>query len=118
MEFTDKTGQVVEVRNDAHDDAFAVVSNDAVAGHAHYRDRGGDRIFYHTVVGDDFGGRGLGSGLVRAALSATHDEGLTIVPVCPLVSSVIEKNVDEYAGWFRKPSPSDLRWLDSVVKGR
>lgn len=55
------------------------------AGLLAYVDDGDRRIFHHTEIGDEYGGRGLASTLVRSALTATRDEGKRIVPVCPYV---------------------------------
>ncbi|MGY5764174.1 GNAT family N-acetyltransferase [Brachybacterium sp. DNPG3] len=43
------------------------------------------RIFFHTIVHEEFSGRGLASTLTREALAATVAAGLRIVPVCPYV---------------------------------
>jgi uncharacterized protein len=64
---------------------FEIRIGDVVAGLAAYVDSGEQRIFFHTEVGDEFGGRGLAGTLVREALTATRDAGLRIVPVCPYV---------------------------------
>lgn len=109
-EYTDKTGATVTVQRSATDDAFEIRDADgAVAGHAHFRDHDGERIFHHTVVDEQFGGRGMGTALVRGALEATRDEGLRVVPVCPMVKGFLDKNAEEFAGGYRLPTPDDLR---------
>lgn len=64
----------------------------APAGFAEYLDTGGDRIFYHTEVGEEFGGRGLAGALIGEALRDTTARGLQIVPVCPFVKGYVSKN--------------------------
>ena len=43
------------------------------------------RIFYHTVIDDAFGGRGLAGVLTRGALTTSVEQGHRIVAVCPYV---------------------------------
>ena len=110
--YTDKTGAAVAVERSGSDDAFEIRdASGEVAGHAHFRQRDGDRIFHHTVVDEEFGGRGMGTALVRGAVEATRAEGLTIVPVCSMVSGFLDKNAEEFAGTYRTPSRDDLAWL-------
>ena len=58
------------------------------AGFSMYRDvdditNAPQRIFFHTVIGDEFGGQGLASTLTRDALAQTIAAGRRIVPVSP-----------------------------------
>ncbi|MBP2366596.1 GNAT family N-acetyltransferase [Pseudonocardia parietis] len=59
-----------------------------------YIDDGDRRIFHHTEIGDEYGGRGLAGTLVRSALTATRDEGKRIVPVCPYVRKWVGSHDD------------------------
>lgn len=111
-EYTDKTGVTVQVARSTSREAFAVTLPDGeVAGHAEFRERDGDRIFHHTEVDEQYGGRGLGTALVRGAVEATRGEGVMIVAVCPMVKAFLEKNESEFAGAHRKPTPDDLAFL-------
>lgn len=111
-EYTDKTGATVSVDRSTEKEAFAVTLPDGeVAGHAEFRERAGERIFFHTEVDEQFGGRGLGTALVRGAMEATRAEGLRVVAVCALVKSFLDKNDDEFSGAYRLPTPDDLAWL-------
>lgn len=111
-QYTDKTGETVTVRRDPQQEAFEIrTAADEVAGHAHFRTRGEERIFHHTVVDEKFGGRGIGTALVRGAVEATRAEGVPIVAVCPMVKGFLEKNSEEFAGSYRLPTPDDLAWL-------
>lgn len=92
-ELTDKSGQAVTVRLTSKGNAYAIyLSDDTRAGAAYFVDRGSERIFHHTIVGDEYAGRGLGSLLVSDAVSDTRAEGLTIVPTCQFVATWIERN--------------------------
>ncbi|ORI24021.1 GNAT family N-acetyltransferase [Rhodococcus sp. 1168] len=62
------------------------------AGFAAYIDADNQRIFHHTVVDDQYSGRGLAGELVTAALSRTRDAGKRIVPVCSYVAKFVEKH--------------------------
>jgi len=124
-ELTDKTGASVEVRRvtEAEGTAFAIflAGSQTPAGSTFYVDRvnrtDGDtdgnareRIFYHTVVGDEFGGRGLAGILVGEALASTRSEGFRVVPVCPFVRSWIPKN--EWDGPVRQPTREDAAYVE------
>lgn len=87
---TDKTGAPTEVA--AGFDRFTISVDGQQAGYTEFVDHEGQRIFPHTVVDDEFSGRGLATILVREALEATRDAGLRIVPVCSMVAGFLEKN--------------------------
>lgn len=71
------------------------ISVDGVAaGRAAYVDAGTQRIFYHTEIGDEFGGRGLGNDLIAAALADTRAAGRRIVAICPFVAGYVDKHDD------------------------
>lgn len=111
-DYTDKNGAPVTVEPSGSAEAFEIRdASGEVAGHADFRQREGERIFHHTEVDEKFGGRGLGTALVRGAIEATRAEGVTIVPVCPMVKGFLDKNADEFAGAYRLPTPDDLAWL-------
>ena len=63
-----------------------------LAGVAEYRDRGGRRIFVHTVIDDAFAGRGLGNRLAAGALDDAIGRGLPIVPRCPFIRAYLERH--------------------------
>ena len=55
--------------------------------------REGDRIvFTHTHVPKAIEGRGVAGKLIRAALDASRDQGLKVVPQCPFVAGYIERH--------------------------
>lgn len=87
---TDKTGAETTVT--AGDRSYTIAVEGKAAGHADYADRGDQRVFYHTVVDPEFGGRGLATILVEEALHAARADGKRIVPVCSMVEAVLEKH--------------------------
>ena len=46
----------------------------------------------HTVVPPAFEGKGVGSGLAKAALGYARDHGLMVKPVCPFIAGYIRKH--------------------------
>lgn len=88
-------------------DRFEISVDGQVAGFVQFTDRDGRRVIPHTEIDPEFGGRGLGGTVVRAALEATREEGLKVVPLCPFVAGYIEKH-PEFADLATKPRPSDL----------
>jgi predicted GNAT family acetyltransferase len=75
---------------------FEIYVDDELAGFADYRVKDGHTTIPHTEVFDRFGGRGLGSELVRGTLDALRERGAQVVPLCPFVAAYIRKN-REYA---------------------
>ena len=59
---------------------------------AAYQLEGDTIVFTHTKVPEAIEGQGVGSKLIRAALDAARDQGLTVVPQCPFVAAYIERH--------------------------
>jgi uncharacterized protein len=91
-------------------DRFEIAVDDRTAGHTAYLDRDDERIFHHTEIDEEFGGRGLAGQVVEAGLKQTVAAGKTVVAVCPYVRKWLEKNNPDDITW-RKPTPDDLTWL-------
>lgn len=87
---TDKTGAPTEITQES--DRFSISVDGKKAGFTEFVDHENQRIFPHTEIDDEFGGRGLATILVRGALDATRDAGLRVVPVCSMVAGFIDKN--------------------------
>lgn len=104
----DKTGAPTTVTR-GHD-KFKIAVDGQTVGLAAFADRGSQRVFLHTEVDDEFEGRGLATILVNDALSATREDGLRIVAVCPLVAAFLDKHreLDD----IRDPISDDIEnWL-------
>ncbi|NHD19381.1 MULTISPECIES: GNAT family N-acetyltransferase [unclassified Actinopolyspora] len=82
----------VAVARSADRDRYEITVDGRKAGHAAYLERAGQRVFYHTEIDEEFGGRGLGSVLVGRALAETGESGFRIVPVCPFVARYLERH--------------------------
>ncbi|SFC56021.1 GNAT family N-acetyltransferase [Streptomyces aidingensis] len=69
-----------------------------VAGFAEYERAPGVITFVRTEVGAAYGGKGIGSALVRHSLDEARGQGLKVVAACAF-----------YAGWIEKhPEYADL----------
>ncbi len=76
----------------ASEHRYEIAVDGELAGFTRFKDRGAQRIFFHTEVFPQFGGRGLSSTLVTGALTDVRARGLRAVPVCPLVANFLTKN--------------------------
>ena len=80
---------------------------------------GGDRVFFHTEVDEEYGGRGLAGILVREALADSIRKSIVVVPVCPLFAAHLAKHGDEYVaagGAIRQPTKDDIAQVTEAVK--
>lgn len=105
------------IRDNPEKRRFDVFVGEHHAGFSKYRDVDGDdasqRIFFHTVVFDEYEGRGLASTLTRTALEQTVREGRRIVPVCPYVARWVEHH-DEAAPHVDAVRPEHLAAIEQV----
>ena len=90
MSTTDRTGAPTTITAEA--DRFTIAVEGKTVGLVDFVDRDGRRIFPHTEIQPAYEGRGLATILVAAALQATRDAGLRIVPSCSMVSGYIAKH--------------------------
>lgn len=102
----------ISLRHNSERSRFEVLDGENVIGQAAYLDRDAEeqRIYYHTVIDEDFGGRGLAGRLAAKALDETVSAGLGIVPVCPFIKKYLEKH-PQYSGSVTKPTPAILEFL-------
>ena len=98
---------------------FEVLDAGTVIGQAAYVDDvgAGQRIFYHTEIDEEYGGRGLAGMLAAQALDETIAAGLTIVPVCPYIKRYLGKHPG-YAAHVVTPTPAHLRLLSDALAQR
>ena len=119
-ELNDKTGAPVTIRLDESRaiSAYTVhLADGTLAGRADFIDApeaDGERIFFHTEVDEDHGGRGLASLLIGEAVTDTADAGRRIVPVCPFVKSHLEKQ--EPGPAWRSPTPDETAEFNEEEK--
>jgi predicted GNAT family acetyltransferase len=84
----------VTVRDQPDKKRYEVLVGDQVAGFTVYRPRGDVYTFSHTEIDDAFGGRGLGSVLVKYALDDVRERGIAVLPDCPFVRRYISRHHD------------------------
>lgn len=85
-----------EVRDNEDRLRFELLLDGRVVGFAQYRLAGKRITMYHTEVEPEYGGRGLGDELARAALDDVRRRGLVLVPLCPFIAAYIRRHPGEY----------------------
>ena len=99
------------IRNNADRSRYEMLDAGVVIGQAAYVDdvaadqASGQRIFYHTVISEEYGGRGLAGKLAAQALDETVAAGLAIVPVCPSSRNILGKHPGYAPTWWPPPRP-------------
>ena len=81
------------VTDNADSARYEIRVDGELAGFAEYH-RSRDVIAYlHTEIRPEFGGRGLATELIGAALDGARTDGLLVEPFCPFVRGFIAKNI-------------------------
>ncbi|HMG45085.1 MAG TPA: GNAT family N-acetyltransferase [Acidimicrobiales bacterium] len=83
-----------EVTDSKDRSRYELTVDGELAGFAAYRDMKGTRVFTHTEVFPAFGGRGLGSILVRSSLDEVRGRGGTLVALCPFVDRFVREHAE------------------------
>jgi predicted GNAT family acetyltransferase len=106
----------VVIRHNPEWDRFEVLVGGRVIGKAAYKDYDGgpQRIFYHTVINEEYGGQGLAGKLATEALDQTVGAGLNIVPVCPYIKKFLSKH-PEYADRATATTTAHLKFLETAL---
>ena len=85
----------IAVRDNSELHRYEIRVDGQLAGFAEYRDAGPiARAFVHTEIADEFGGRGLGSKLIRQVLDEQRAAGRQVLPYCPFVKAYISSHPD------------------------
>lgn len=82
---------------------FVLRDGAAEIGEEQYLDAAGERILFHTLVSEEYGGQGLASRLVQQVVEETIAAGLAVVPVCPYVQAWLPSH-PEYAAHVVEPT--------------
>jgi predicted GNAT family acetyltransferase len=111
----------VTIRHNPDRERFEVLVAGNVIGKAAYKtyDAGvsPQRILYHTVINEEYGGQGLAGKLATVALDETVAAGLAIVPVCPYIKKFLTKH-PEYAAGTVATTPDHLEFLSAALAAR
>lgn len=81
-----------DVTYNAEKERYEITVDGEFAGHVDAIDEDGVIRMPHTVVLEQFGGRGVAGILVGAALDDIRTRGKLIAPRCPYIVGFIEKN--------------------------
>ena len=83
------------VRDNGERRRFEIDLGDAVAI-AEYTRPEGLIMFTHTEVPPRHEGKGIGSALIRAGLSAARERGFKVIPICPFFAAYMKKHEEEH----------------------
>ena len=86
----------MEIKNNYEKSRYEILINGELAGFADYEVIEDTVKFPHTEVDPAFGGRGVGSALVKFALEDVKEQGKFVAPICPFVAKAISKKPDQY----------------------
>ncbi|MFI7588042.1 GNAT family N-acetyltransferase [Spongisporangium articulatum] len=84
----------ITVRENPAENRFEITVDGALAGFTAYELRGETYALMHTEIGEEFGGQGLGSTLIRSTLDDLRGRGKQVLPYCPFVRKFMVKNPD------------------------
>lgn len=82
----------MQVRDNPDESRYEIFVGAQPAGFTQYTLHGSEADFTHTEIGEEYGGRGLASQLIRHALDDARARGWQVMPYCRFVRAFIEKN--------------------------
>ena len=94
---------VITVQDNPEHRRYEAFVDGELAGHTEYYPRPDHVVFPHTVVDPEFGGQGVASTLIKAALDDMRAKGNLIDPQCPFVRAFIDKHPDYADLVWHKP---------------
>ena len=115
---TPERSDEVEVRNAPERGRYEIYVDSVLAGYADYHSQPGLITVLHTEIDTAFGGRGMGSELVRRMLDDIRSRNTKVLPVCPFVQAFL-KDIPSTRTWFGSrdvPSRSEQRVYPSRVR--
>lgn len=93
---SEPTQQQPVIGEDTDRSRYEAHLGDRLAGVITYvDDADGNRVLQHTVVGEEFGGRGVAGALTAFALQDAEASGRKIVPQCTYVQGWLEKHPEQ-----------------------
>jgi uncharacterized protein len=81
-----------EVTTNLNLSRYEIYVDGELAGFADFEMEGAAAVFPHTEIAAKFGGRGLGTTLIREALDDVRARGTSVVPACSFVEDFLAKN--------------------------
>ena len=95
----------VTVRDDPASSSYELLFDGDRVGRLHYLPTHGALVLVHTEVAPELEGKGLGGRLVAGALEDMRARGLRFVPLCPFVTSYLERH-PEHADLVARKQPA------------
>lgn len=92
----------VDVRDNPEKSRYEVVVDGEVAGFTNYEVQPDGIAFIHTEAGEQYGGQGLASRLVKFELDDSRARDRSVFPYCPFVRGYIAKHPE-----YRELVPED-----------
>jgi uncharacterized protein len=84
----------VNLTDDKDRSRYELRDGDELIGFTEYHFHRGEMALLHTEIRPEYGGRGLGSELIRGALDDARSRGLKVLPYCPFVRGWMVKHPD------------------------
>ncbi len=75
---------------------FEIYSDGVLAGFVEFKIENQIISYTHTEIDPEFGGKGLGSQLIKEALDEALEQNLEVAPYCSFVSAYIKKSGEKY----------------------
>ena len=75
---------------------FEIYFDGELAGFAEFKIANQKISYTHTEIDPKFGGKGLGSQLIKEALDEALEQNLEVAPYCSFVSAYIKENGETY----------------------
>jgi predicted GNAT family acetyltransferase len=83
------------VRDNPEQHRFEIDLGDGSVAIAEYTLPEGKIVFTHTEVPTGHEGQGVGSALIRFALTSARERGLQVIPICPFFAAYMKKHAEE-----------------------
>ena len=83
---------------------FEIYFDGELAGFVEFKVSNQMISYTHTEMDPEFGGKGLGSQLIKEALDEALEQNLEVAPYCSFVSAYIKKNSEKYLDLVPKSS--------------
>ena len=87
-------GEALTVRDNLGRHRFEIDLGDGSFAFAEYNLPAGKIMSTHTEVPEAHEGKGIGTRLIEAALTAARARGLQVIPICPFFAAYMQKHAE------------------------
>ena len=91
----ENTQEQIIIKYSARESRSVALFNDDIIGYCQYKEENNVWSITHTVVKQEFGGRGIAKRLVHAVIDAARKNNKKINPICSYAKKMM-KSSDEY----------------------